>query len=77
MVVWQVLDQKISWFYLEQGEYLDLTADSDGILQSRIFPGLWLAVNELLAGNMQRVLAVLQEGVQSYEHSEFIQRLSS
>lgn len=76
-IVWQVLDQKISWFYLEKGEYLDLNADSDGILHSRVFPGLWLAVHELLAGNMQRVLAVLQEGLQSSEHSEFIQRLSS
>lgn len=76
-IVWQVLDQKISWFYLEEGEYLDLTADADGILQSRIFPGLWLAVTDLLAGNMQRVLEVLQEGAQSPEHTEFIQKLGS
>ena len=74
-IVWQVLDQKLSWFYLEKGEYLDLTADSDGILHSRVFAGLWLAVGELLAVNMQRVLAVLQEGVQSPEHREFIQKL--
>lgn len=76
-IVWQVLDQKISWFYLEKGEYLDLIADSDGILHSRVFPGLWLAVTELLAGNMQRVLAVIQEGVQSPEHREFMQQLGS
>ena len=74
-IVWQVLDQKLSWFYLEKGEYLDLTADSDGILHSRVFPGLWLAVGELLAVNMERVLAVLQEGVQSPEYREFIQKL--
>jgi Uma2 family endonuclease len=76
-IVWQVLDQKISWFYLEKGEYLDLTVDQDGILQSRVFPGLWLAVADLLAGNMRDVLAVLQQGVQSSEHSEFIQKLSN
>lgn len=74
-IVWQVLDQKISWFYLEKGEYVDLIADSDGILQSRVFPGLWLAVNQLLAGNMQGVFAVLQEGVQSPEHGEFMEKL--
>jgi Uma2 family endonuclease len=76
-IVWQVLDQKISWFYLEQGEYLDLPVDTDGIIQSRVFPGLWLAVTELLAGNMQSVLAVLQQGVQSPEHAAFVQKLVS
>ena len=74
-IVWQVLDQTIRWFYLEQGEYLDLAVDTDGIIRSRVFPGLWLAVEELLAGNMQRVLAVLQEGVQSPEHAAFVQKL--
>jgi Uma2 family endonuclease len=59
-IVWQVLDQKISWFYLDMGEYLDLPTDTDGIIRSRVFPGLWLAVVELLPGNMQGVLAVLQ-----------------
>ncbi len=75
-IVWQVLDQKISWFYLEKGEYLDLPVDSDGIIRSRVFPGLWLAVAQLLTGNMQRVLAVLQEGLQSPEHAAFVQKLA-
>lgn len=38
---------------------------------------LWLAVADLLAGNMQGVLAILQKGVQSSAHSEFIQKLGS
>ena len=76
-IVWQVLDQKISWFYLDKGEYLDLPVDSDGIIRSRVFPGLWLAVAPILAGNMQRVLAVLQEGMQSPEHAAFVQKLAS
>jgi Uma2 family endonuclease len=76
-IVWQVLDRKISWFYLEKGEYLDLPADTDGIIRSRVFPGLWLAVAPVLAGNMQPVLAVLQEGVQSPEHAAFVQKLGS
>ncbi|MEH1810925.1 MAG: Uma2 family endonuclease, partial [Nostoc sp.] len=52
-IVWQVLDQKLTWFSLEQGEYLELIPDNEGILRSRVFPGLWLAATELLAGNMQ------------------------
>ncbi|QIR36560.1 Uma2 family endonuclease [Tolypothrix sp. PCC 7910] len=76
-IVWQVLEQKLSWFYLEQGEYLELVPDERGILRSRVFPGLWLAVAEVLAGNMQSVLAVLQKGLQSAEHAAFIQQLAS
>jgi Uma2 family endonuclease len=76
-IVWQVLDQKLTWFSLEEGEYLELAPDQNGILQSRVFPGLWLAVNELLTGNMQSVLNVLQAGLQSVEHKAFIQKLGS
>jgi Uma2 family endonuclease len=75
-LVWQVLDQKVSWFYLEQGEYLDLSIDADGILRSRVFPGLWLAIADLLAGNMQQVLAILQTGLQSAEHGAFVKKLA-
>jgi Uma2 family endonuclease len=74
-IVWQVLDQKLSWFHLQLGEYLELSADSEGIVQSQVFPGLWLAVTELLAGNMQRVLSVLQAGLQSPEHLAFVEKL--
>ncbi|WP_445635399.1 Putative restriction endonuclease domain-containing protein [Nostoc sp. DSM 114161] len=75
-IVWQVLDEKLSWFYLEQGEYLELPTDSSGILRSRVFPGLWLAGAELLAGNMQSVLTVLQAGLQSPEHAAFVEKLT-
>jgi len=58
-----------------KGEYLELSRDAKGILQSQIFPGLCLAVSELLAGNMQQVLTVLQAGLQSSEHAEFVNKL--
>jgi Uma2 family endonuclease len=74
-IVWQVLDDRLSWFYLENGEYLDLPIDEDGISRSRVFPGLWLAASELLEGNMQQVLAVLQSGLNSAEHQAFVQQL--
>ncbi|MEQ8463191.1 Uma2 family endonuclease [Coleofasciculus sp. E1-EBD-02] len=76
-IVWQVLDRQLSWFYLEQGEYLELSADNDGIIRSQVFPGLWLAVAELLAGNMPQVLTVLQAGWQSPEHAAFVQKLAN
>ncbi len=48
-IVWQVSDRKLDWFCLEGGDYISLQPKND-IIQSRIFPGLWLAVTALLAG---------------------------
>ena len=54
-IVWQVFERKLDWFYLLDGEYRLLTPDGDGIIRSRVFPGLWLAADDLLAGNMPQV----------------------
>jgi Uma2 family endonuclease len=75
-IVWQVFEQRLDWFYLQEGEYVPLPVDEDGVIRSQVFPGLWLAVNDLLAGNMGRVLAVLQEGLAAPEHTVFVQQLS-
>ncbi len=72
-IVWQVFEQQIDWFHLEDGEYVPLPVDQDGIIRSRVFPGLWLAVEELLAGNMMQVLAVLQAGLASLEQAAFVE----
>jgi Uma2 family endonuclease len=74
-IVWQVFEQKLDWFFLQTGEYVSLPIDEHGIIRSRVFPGLWLAVEDLLAGNMVRVLATLQEGLTAREQVAFVQRL--
>jgi Uma2 family endonuclease len=68
-IVWQVFEQRLEWFYLQEGEYVPLPVDEDGVIRSQVFPGLWLAANDLLTGNMGRVLAVLQEGLAAPEHT--------
>jgi Uma2 family endonuclease len=75
-LVWQVFEQKLDWFSWQEGEYVPLPIDSDRIVRSQVFPGLWLAVDALLTGNMTRVLAVLNEGLASAEHETFVRQLS-
>ncbi len=75
-IVWRVFDQQLDWFYWQDGEYVLLPTDADGIIRSRVFPGLWLAVDDLLAGNMARVLVVLQAGLASPEQATFVQQRS-
>ena len=75
-IVWQILENQINWFSLQNGEYVLLQTDVDGVIKSQVFPGLWLAVNALLAGDMIKVLEVLQQGLASTEHTAFVQQLS-
>lgn len=75
-IVWQVFDQKIDWFSLQNGDYISLLPDEDGAIRSQRFPGLWLHVAAMLDGNMPQVLAVLQVGLTSAEHQAFVQQLA-
>jgi Uma2 family endonuclease len=74
-LVWRTGDQALDWWMLEEDEYRPLPAESDGVLRSRIFPGLWLDAAALLAGEGARLLAKLQEGLQSKPHADFVARL--
>ncbi len=52
------------------------TSDTNGIIKSFVFPGLWLDTAALLTGEMTQVLAVLQQGLNFPEHEIFVQQLS-
>ena len=76
-LVWRVEDEQLDWFQLQQGKYLKLQTDIEGILYSQMFPGLWLDQNALLTGNLAKVLRVLQKGLASGEHQSFVEKLNS
>ncbi|BAZ12519.1 hypothetical protein NIES4071_43500 [Calothrix sp. NIES-4071] len=75
-IVWQTLDNKLDWFNLQNGEYISLEADANGIIKSQVYPGLWLDVTALLKSDMAKVLDVLQQGLNSSEHATFVQKLA-
>jgi len=74
-IVWQIYENRIDWFCLQEGRYVSLEADVAGIIRSQVFPGLWLAVNALRQGDLAQVLAVLQQGLQTPEHDAFVENL--
>jgi Uma2 family endonuclease len=74
-LVWRVHDQGIDWWRLQEGNYVSLPGDAEGIVRSTVFPGLWLAVPMLLEGNLAGVLAVLQQGLATPEHQAFVEQL--
>ncbi|QSJ14389.1 Uma2 family endonuclease [Nostoc sp. UHCC 0702] len=75
-IVWQSLENKLDWFSLQNEEYVSLEPGTDGVIKSRVFPGLWLDIQALRTGKMTQVLAVLQQGLNSQEHADFVQQLT-
>jgi Uma2 family endonuclease len=62
----------VQWFVLDESKFSPLAIEADGLLRSRVFPGLWLDSNALISGNMMRVLDVLRLGLASPEHEAFV-----
>ena len=75
-IVWQIYENQIAWFSLQEGEYIRLQPDETGIIRSQVFPGLRLAVDALLRGELAIVLTELQTGLASREHEKFVDRLN-
>jgi Uma2 family endonuclease len=71
----QVYEQEATWFVLREGVYEALPADAADILRSEVFPGLWLNAPAFWAGDLATVLATLQEGLASPEHTAFVAQL--
>ncbi|MBC1189392.1 Uma2 family endonuclease [Microcystis aeruginosa CS-558/01A06] len=76
-LVWRFYEQEFDWFLLQTVEYIKLEPDSDGIIRSQIFPGLWLDKNALLMGDLGKVLVILQRGLETAEHRDFVNKLTS
>lgn len=74
-LVWQVQEHRLDWWRLRDDAYVPLAPDAQGTMRSAVFPGLWLAVPALLAGNLAAVLAMLQTGLATPEHGAFVERL--
>lgn len=76
-IVWRTREKGLDWFELADGEYRPLPPGERGIVDSRVFPGLPLAIDALLAGDVAAVLAELDRSIDSPEHRRFVARLAA
>ncbi len=74
-VVWRVRDRQVDWFVNRDGLFELMAPSADGILRSTVFPGLWLDPAALIGGNKALVRAVLEQGLKSAEHADFVAML--
>lgn len=75
-VVWRVWDKAVDWFVLQDGHFVKQPPDEDGILRSQTFPGLRLDAAAVIRGDLACVLDVLNDGLASPQHAEFVVSLS-
>jgi Uma2 family endonuclease len=55
-IVWQTKENRLDWFRLTGGQYIEVAPDAAGIIESSVFPGLRLDVPALLAGEFGSLL---------------------
>ncbi|NET56288.1 MAG: Uma2 family endonuclease [Symploca sp. SIO2E6] len=75
-LIWQMYERHFDWFQWQQGEYVRLEPDAEGIIRSSVFPGLWLSVPSLMVGDLMEVRQVLELGLATVEHTMFVQQLA-
>jgi Uma2 family endonuclease len=68
-------DEGVSAFDLPSGR--QLYAGSDGIFRSQVFAGLWIDVEGLFEADYHKMMAALQQGLESLEYAEFARRLAA
>ena len=76
-VVVAVRQKRVFWWHLSSGKYEALIPDAEGVIRSKVFPGLWLDPVALVEMNGQRLLDVLRQGLASPEHAEFVTKLAA
>ena len=57
--------------------FVAIKPGADGLLKSRVFPGLWLEPDAVFERSAKRLLAVLQQGLATPEHAKFAAKLQA
>ena len=71
-LLWLTEINEFLWLHLENDEYKPLPVAAGGIIRSRVFPGLWLDVKAMLAGDRSGARTALKRGLKSKEHAKFV-----
>ena len=74
-LVWRTRDEALDWFVLEDERYVRLTPGDDGLIESRVFPGLCLEAEALLGGDGAAVLDAVRAGTDTEAHADFTRTL--
>ncbi len=66
---------RIHWFIRRRNRFRKLRPGPDGIYRSQVSPGLWLDPEAFYAQDLDRLIAVLDQGLATPEHAAFAAEL--
>ncbi len=76
-VVFSMKPPAVRWHQRVDGRLVEVGTDPDGLHRSKVFPGLWLDPAALLAGSTRRLREVVDLGLATEDHAEFVARLAA
>lgn len=76
-VVLVLREREVRWFTSREGALEAAPLPEDGIYLSAVFPGLWLDARAAIEGDAARVMDVLQQGLKSDAHAQFVNDLTA
>ena len=74
-LVLSAFEKKVFWFRWVDGVYVEIEPDEDGVYKSEVFPGLWLDSMAFWERDGMALMEVLQAGIKSAEHAQFVETL--
>ena len=69
--------RQVIWRELSEGAYREVAPEADGVVRSRVFPGMWLDTAANATGDWQDFIATAHRGRESAEHAAFVQKLAA
>ncbi len=76
-IVIETKRRAIHWFLRRDSRFVAIKPGADGLLKSKIFPGLWLDTDAVFERSAKRLLNVLQQGLATPEHAKFAAKLKA
>ena len=76
-LVWRTEDRALDWFQWHEGEYRRLEPNADGLVRSRVLPGLWLDLAALAGRDRRAAAGAVDRGLASPEHAAFVAELAA
>jgi len=76
-IVVAIRSRTIHYFHRRADRFVQMRPDADGILKSRVFPGLWLDPEASFHRTPHCLMATLRKGLATPEHAKFAAKLKS
>ncbi len=70
-------EREMRFYRLKDGEYVAVEPDAEGVLRSQVLPGFWFRSDWFWEGRLAEMLQLVQEGIGSPEHQEFVDSLAA